>query len=82
MGKSKLLQQVRENIRRKHYSYRTEQAYIQWIIRFIKFCGTRHPLDIDPKHVERYLSYLAVEKKVAASTQKFRMFSKGENAFD
>lgn len=69
MAKSKLIQQVREKIRKKNYSYRTEKAYVRWIVRFIKFCGTRHPLKIKPKEIERYLSHLAVNRKVAASTQ-------------
>lgn len=69
MAKSKLLQQVREKIRRKNYSYRTEQTYLRWIVRFIKFCGTIHPLNIKSNEVERFLNYLAVERNVAASTQ-------------
>lgn len=69
MAKPKLIQRVREKIRKKNYSYRTEKAYVRWIVRFIKFCGTRHPLKIKPKEIERYLSHLAVNRKVAASTQ-------------
>ena len=68
MAKSKLIQQVREKIRKKNYSYRTEKAYVRWIIRFIKFCGSRHPLTIKPEEIERYLSLLAANRKVAAST--------------
>ena len=45
-GKGKLLDQVRETLRRKHYSIRTEDAYIQWIRRFILFYGKRHPLEM------------------------------------
>lgn len=69
MAKSKLIEQVREKIRRKNYSYRTEQTYVRWIVRFIKFCGTRHPLKIQPEEIERYLNHLAVNRNVAASTQ-------------
>jgi integron integrase len=69
MAKYKLIQQVRQEIRRRNYSYRTEQSYVRWIIRFIKFCGIVHPLKIEPSEVERYLTYLANDRNVAASTQ-------------
>jgi integrase len=65
----KLLDQVREILRLKHYSYRTEQAYIDWIRRFIFFHNKRHPEDIRADEVQTFLSYLANERKVAASTQ-------------
>lgn len=66
---SKLLDSVKEEIRRRNYSYRTEQAYINWIIRFIKFCGTKHPVNIEEEEITAYLNYLANERNVAASTQ-------------
>src|SRR5699024_4143781 len=69
MAKSKLLQRVQQKIRRKSYSYRTEKIYIRWIVRFVKFCGTKHPLKIKPQEIEHFLNYLAVERNVAASTQ-------------
>ncbi len=69
MGKSKLLEQIRREIRRRNYSYKTEQAYISWIVRYIKFNETTHPKDLGDKDVEKYLNYLANERKVAASTQ-------------
>jgi integron integrase len=69
MAKSKLIQQVRQEIRRRNYSYRTEQSYVRWIVRFIKFCGIIHPLKIEPDEVGRYLTYLANDRNVAASTQ-------------
>lgn len=69
MGKSKLLTSVREEIRRRNYSYKTEQAYISWIRRYIHFNGTVHPLELSDKHVEAFLNYLANEANVAASTQ-------------
>ncbi len=65
----RLLDQVRDIIRKKHYSIRTEEAYLQWIRRFILFHGKRHPKDLGIREVESFLSYLAVEGKVAASTQ-------------
>ncbi|MFH1523559.1 MAG: integron integrase [Chloroflexota bacterium] len=65
----KLLDQVRETLRTKHYSYRTEQTYVDWIKRFIYFHGKRHPIDMGAKEVQAYISYLANERHVAASTQ-------------
>ncbi len=65
----KLLDQVRALIRMKHYSIRTEEAYVSWIKRFILFHEKRHPKDLNHKDIEAFLSYLAVTRKVAASTQ-------------
>ena len=65
----KLLDQVRGKIRLKHYSIRTEQAYADWIKRFILFFGKRHPRSLGAEEVEKFLTHLAVEGKVAASTQ-------------
>ncbi len=65
----KLLDQVRDKIRYKHYSIRTEQAYVDWVKRFILFHHKRHPKDMGAAEVEQFLSHLAVEGKVAASTQ-------------
>lgn len=69
MAKSKLIDSVKEEIRRRNYSYRTEQAYVGWIIRFIKFSGTKHPAEIHEDEITAYLNYLAVDRNVAASTQ-------------
>jgi len=65
----RLLDQVRDRIRFKHYSLRTEQAYIDWIRRFVRFHGNRHPSDLSAPHIEAFLTHLAVELNVAASTQ-------------
>ena len=65
----RLLDQVRHVIRKKHYSIRTEQAYTDWIKRFILFHGKRHPKDMGEKEISQYISYLAVKRNVAASTQ-------------
>lgn len=65
----KLLDRVRDAIRVKHYSIRTEQAYVNWIRRFILFHDKRHPKDMGAAEIEEYLTYLAVERNVAASTQ-------------
>lgn len=65
----KLLDHVRDRIRVKHYSIRTEQAYVDWIKRFIYFHGKRHPRDLGASEVEAFLTHLAVTGNVAASTQ-------------
>ena len=65
----KLLDQVRERIRTRHYSIRTEDSYVDWVRRFILFHGKRHPKDLGVSEVEAFLTYLAVERNVAASTQ-------------
>lgn len=65
----KLLDQVRDRIRVKHYSIRTETQYVQWIKRFILFHGKKHPRDMGAPEVEAFLTHLAVEGHVAAATQ-------------
>ena len=65
----KLLDQVRERIRTLHYSVRTEDAYVNWIKRFIVHHGKRHPKDMGAAEVESFLTSLAVIGKVSASTQ-------------
>ena len=68
-GEPRLLDQVRELIRIRHYSIRTEQAYLQWIRRFILFNGKRHPREMGGPEVTAFLSHLAIGRNVAASTQ-------------
>ena len=68
-NKPKLLDQVRDVIRRKHYSIRTEQAYIDWIKRFIIYHGKRHPREMAEEEVADFLTHLARDLNVAASTQ-------------
>jgi integron integrase len=65
----KLLTRVRDAIRVRHYSIRTEQAYLDWIRRYILFHGKRHPSEMGKAEVESFLSHLAVERSVSASTQ-------------
>ena len=65
----KLLEQVSDAIRLKHYSYRTEQTYKDWIKRYILFHNKRHPKDMSVTEIRTFLSHLAAEKHVAASTQ-------------
>jgi integron integrase len=65
----KRLDHVRDAIRLKHYSRHTEEAYVTWIKRYIFFHGTRHPKDMGAAEIEAFLTHLAVQQKVAASTQ-------------
>ena len=69
MSGLKLIDQIRKAVRVKHYSYRTEQTYIYWIKKFILFNKKRHPNDMGEQEINRFLTYLAVNKKVSASTQ-------------
>ena len=64
-----LITQLRVAIRTRHYSPGTEEAYVQWVRRFIRFCGLRHPRELGPSDVTRFLSSLAVDANVSASTQ-------------
>ena len=65
----RLLDRVRHAVRTLHYSYRTEQAYVDWIRRFIVFHGKRHPAQLGAPEVADFLSHLAVARRVSASTQ-------------
>lgn len=65
----RLLDQVRDRLRVKHYSIRTEQAYVDWIKRFIRFHDKRHPRDMGAGEIEAYLTHLAVHGRVSPSTQ-------------
>ena len=68
-GQPRLLAQVRNAIRRRHYSYRTEQAYVHWIKRYIHFHGKRHPGEMAATEVTAFLTHLARDRSVSASTQ-------------
>jgi integron integrase len=65
----RLVAQVRARLRELHYSRRTEETYVHWIVRFIRFNDRRHPRDISPDDIRRFISALAIEEQVAASTQ-------------
>jgi len=65
----KLLDQARDILRLKHYSYRTEETYVDWIRRYILFHQKRHPNDMGAPEIQAFLVYLASERTVAASTQ-------------
>jgi integrase-like protein len=66
---SELLNQVRTLIRTRNYSYRTDETYIHWIKEFIFFHNKRHPAEMGAEEVTKFLSYLGVSPKAAASTQ-------------
>lgn len=68
-GKPKLLDRLREEIRLRHYSIRTETAYVYWVRAFIRFHRMRHPEEMGAVEVEQFLSHLAVSRNVSASTQ-------------
>ena len=65
----RLLDHVRDRLRFKHYGIRTEQAYVEWVRRFVVFCELRHPRDMGLAEVEAFLTHLAVDGRVAAATQ-------------
>ena len=67
--KTKLLDEVRAAIRTRHYSYMTEKAYVHWIKRFIFFHNKRHPVEMGEAEIGRFLSALATDSRVSASTQ-------------
>ena len=67
--KPKLLEQVRQAIRIRHYSPRTEETYVHWIKRFIFFHNKRHPVEMGEKEIAQFLSSLATDSHVSASTQ-------------
>lgn len=65
----KLLEQLRAALRSRHYSPRTEKAYVLWTRRFVRFHGLRHPSEMGELEVNAFLTHLAVDRKLAASTQ-------------
>lgn len=69
MKRKKILDQLREEIRRRNYSYSTEKLYCQWIVRYVRFHGMKHPAQLNESHVVGFLNDLANQKNVAASTQ-------------
>jgi site-specific recombinase XerD len=69
MPTPKLLDQVRTVIRVKHFSLSTERAYVGWIRRFILFHGKRHPRDMSEDEIRQFISHLAIDAKISASTQ-------------
>ncbi len=78
----KLIDQVIDVIRKKHYSIRTEEAYVQWIKRFIYYHGKRHPKDMRETEISQYISYLASVADVAASTRNQVIVRDSEGQID
>ncbi|MEM8542353.1 MAG: integron integrase, partial [Pseudomonadota bacterium] len=70
---TKLLDRVRAAVRVRQYSYRTEQTYVHWIIRFIRFHKLRHPEKMGKREIEAFLSHLASDRKVSAATQNLAL---------
>lgn len=68
-NKPRLLDQVRQIIRVKHYSLRTEESYINWIKRFIFFNNKKHPIEMGEKEIGEFITHLSKNEKVSASTQ-------------
>lgn len=64
-----IIQTMRVAIQRRHYAYRTERTYLEWVRRFARHLKFPDPNEVDKSHIEAYLTYLAVERKVTASTQ-------------
>jgi hypothetical protein len=65
------MDQVRQVLRYHHYAYRTENTYCDWIVRYIKYFGAKkHPRNMGKTEIDAYLSHLATERKVVASTQR------------
>lgn len=65
----RLLDQLREHIRVKHYALCTERTYVEWVRRYILFHGKRHPRDMGALEIEAFLSHLALERGVSSATQ-------------
>lgn len=66
---SRLLQDLRAALRTRHYSVRTERAYVAWVRRYVHYCGLRHPRECGERELRAFLSFLATDRHVAASTQ-------------
>lgn len=69
MENKKILTRLKDEIRRRNYSYQTEKTYAQWIVRYVRFHRLKHPEQMDGSHVVAFLNHLANQKNVAASTQ-------------
>ena len=72
----RLLVQVRDAIRLKHYAYSTEETYVYWAKRFVLYHNKRHPLEMGQKEISEFLTYLAVEGNVAAWPSAVRWISR------
>jgi len=70
---SQLIDQLRDEIRVRHYSIRTEQSYSDWVRQYVQFHNLRHPSEMGAPEITRFLTHLAVDRNVAASTQNHRV---------
>ena len=70
VNKSPFLESIREDIRLRGYSIRTEKSYLYWIKRYILFNQKKHPAELTPEHIKVFFSWLATDKNMAANTQK------------
>ena len=68
--KSQFLNSLKNEIRKKHYSIKTEQTYLYWVTLYIRFHNLQHPKHLGPDKIREFLDYLAIDKHVAAGTQK------------
>ena len=66
---ARLMDQVREVLRFHHYAYNTEKSYVSWILQYIRFHHKKHPIEMGKIEVESFLSHLASDRGVSASTQ-------------
>ena len=69
MKEKKIEDRIRDEIRLRHYSIRTEEVYVNWYKRYVKHFSLKHPLELGEKDIRDFLTFLAVEKNVSASTQ-------------
>lgn len=80
LPKPKLLDQLREALRSRHYSRRTEQTYCHWVKKYIYFHNIRHPAEMAEAEVNAFLTHLAVKENVSASTQNQALRSDGKTS--
>jgi len=69
MSGPKLLCRVRRAVRARHYSANTEEAYVSWVRRYVRYHGVRHPTEMGPEEISQFLTDLAVQQGVSAATQ-------------
>jgi integron integrase len=69
MHEERLVDRIRSELRIRHYSYSTESSYLRWILQYIRFHELRHPSELGAAHIREFLSHLAIDRNVAASTQ-------------
>ena len=78
---TRLITQVIERVRYLHFSMRTEEAYVYWVRQFVRWAGLRHPRDLGREEVEGFLSHLANQRNVSASTHRQALSALGQDKF-